>query len=378
MFANLELDSLQEYWWFVVSLLGALLVFMLFVQGGQTFIFRLGKTATHRNLIINALGRKWELTFTTLVTFGGAFFASFPLFYATSFSGAYWVWMLILFAYVVQAVSYEYRSKPHNFLGQIGYESLLFINGLLGTVLLGAAVSTFFTGASFQLNEMNFPHWTGSMHGLEAILDWRNVALGLAIFFLSRTQALLFFLNSFSDPELLAKVRKQILPNALPFVLIFVAWIVGVFSAAGFAYNPQTLEVSYLDYKYLHNLVEMPLVAILLLMGVLSVLVSIGLSLRSKQKATLPFWLSGAGIVAVVLALLLLVGYNDTIFYPSLTHLQSSLSIRNASSSRYTLLTMAYVSMLVPVVILYIAYVWRVLSRKPMDNKELDTENHIY
>ena len=267
--------ALQHYWGSIVSLLGALLVFLLFVQGGQTLIGRLGKDETQKTILVNVLGRKWEFTFTTVVTFGGAFFASVPLFYSTSFGGAYWVWMLILFAFVVQAVSYEFRSKPGNFLGKRTFEAFLFVNGLVATILLGAAVSTFFTGSRFSVDENNFSQWETATQGLEAVLNFQTVALGLAVFFLSRTLALLFFKQNVDHPDIIARTRKQLLYEAMPFLLFFLVFLAALLLKRRFAVNPDTKEVFMEPYKYLHNLLEMPLVGVLFLLGVVMVLLGI-------------------------------------------------------------------------------------------------------
>lgn len=376
MFDNLSFLALQQYWWFIISLLAALLVFLMFVQGGQSFLLRFAKNETEKNLMVNALGRKWELTFTTLVTFGGAFFASFPLFYSTSFGGAYWVWIAILFSFVIQAVSYEFRNKPNNFFGAKTYEVFLFLNGLLGTVLIGTAVGTFFTGANFSVDPVtNFSQWEHPAYGLEAVLDFRNVALGLAIFFLARILGLLFFINQIDDEALLKRSRKGILTNTIPFLIFFLLFVVTLLLKKGFAYDANGV-VHMEPYKYLHNLLEMPLVAILFLMGVLAVIGSIiwGLG-KNNSKA---FWGASAGTVLTVLALFLIAGLNHTAFYPSNFDLQSSLTIENSSSSPYTLRVMSYVSILVPFVVAYIYVVWRSMSKKKLSKEELNEDIHIY
>lgn len=379
MFENLSHLALQQYWWVIVSLLGALLVFLLFVQGGQTLIYRLGKDDLQRTLLVNVLGRKWEFTFTTLVTFGGAFFASFPLFYSTSFGGAYWVWMLILFAFVIQAVSYEFRSKPGNFLGKRTYETFLFINGLVGTVLLGAAVSTFFTGSSFSVNENNFSQWETPFHGLEAALNIQNLCLGLAVFFLSRTLAVLFFIQNVNHPDIMVRARKQLLFDAIPFLVFFLTFLAFLLLKDGFAVHPQTKEVYMEPFKYLHNLLQMPLVAILFLLGVILVLIGILRTAFCFEKCSdYGIWLSGTGTVLVVFSLFLLAGFNHTAYYPSVFNLQDSLTIENSSSSHYTLTAMSYVSLFVPVVLVYIFVTWRALTRKRIDKSELEQESHIY
>ncbi len=390
MFESLSLLSLQQYWWLIVSLLGALLVFLMFVQGGQTLIFTLGKSEEERTLLVNLLGRKWELTFTTLVTFGGAFFASFPLFYSTSFGGAYWVWMAILIAFVIQAVSYEYRKKPGNFLGQKTFEIFLIFNGLLGTLLLGTAVATFFTGSAFSVNKMNLldltsgnmpviSEWKGPAHGLEAALSPVNLSLGLAVLFLSRVLAILYFMNRLDHAAIMERLKKQLLYNAIPFLVFFLAFAGWLLLSSGFAVDPKTGIVSMEPYKYLHNLIALPVVAILFILGVAGVLLGIIRSVACFEKChTKGIWLSGTGTVLTVWALLLLAGFNHTAFYPSNWDLQSSLTIENSSSSHYTLTAMSYVSLLVPFVLAYIWYVWRAIDKKKISTEELQSESHVY
>ncbi|HER07601.1 MAG TPA: cytochrome d ubiquinol oxidase subunit II, partial [Bacteroides sp.] len=343
MFENLSHLALQQYWYVIVSLLGSLLVFLFFVQGGQTFIFRIGKNDLERTMIVNSLGRKWEFTFTTLVTFGGAFFASFPLFYATSFGGAYWVWMLILFAFVIQAVSYEFRSKTSNFLGRKTYESFLLINGLVGTFLVGVAVATFFSGSRFSLDQMNSVNWGTGARGLEAALSLFNLSLGLAVFFLARVLGLLYFMNTIDNAQILQRSRKHLLYNAVPFLFFFLVFAVWLMLRDGYAVHPGTGEVFMEPRKYLHNLLEMTPVLIMFLAGVAGVTGGILLSLLRESSRGI--WLTGPGTVLVVFSLFMLAGMNHTAFYPSATDLQSSLTIQNASSSHYTLVAMSYVSL---------------------------------
>lgn len=378
MFENLSYLALQQYWYFIVSLLGALLVFLMFVQGGQTFLYRIGKTENERTILVNTLGRKWEFTFSTLVTFGGAFFASFPLFYATSFGGAYWVWMAILFAFVIQAVSYEFRSRASNFLGKKTYEAFLFTNGLLGTVLIGTAVATFFSGSQFSLSNMNSVTWQTGARGLEAALNPFNLSLGLTVFFLARVLGLLYFMNTIDHKEILARTKKQLLINAIPFVVFFLTFAIWLMLRDGFAVDPVSGVVSMESFKYWHNLVEMPLVFIMLLLGVVLVLGGIGWSLLKTTSKGI--WLSGSGTVLVVLCLFFLAGYNNTAFYPSSFDLQSSLTITNSSSSRFTLVAMSYVSLAVPFVLAYIVYAWRSINNKKIDEKEVtaNDDTHIY
>lgn len=378
MFETLSQNILQHYWWILVSVLGSVLVFLLFVQGGQTLIYQLGKTDKHRDLIINTVGSKWEFTFTTLVTFGGAFFASFPLFYSTSFGGAYWVWILILFAFIVQAVSYEFRSKPDNFLGKKVFDAFLFANGLLGTILLGAAVSTFFTGSHFIIDSSRHSEWTVATRGLEAALNIQNLSLGLTVFFLSRVLASLYFMRMIKDDEIIARVRKQLLYDAIPFVVFFLLFAALLLLSKGFAVNPATSEVFMEPYKYLHNLIQMPIVAIIFLTGVVLVLVGIALPVISFEKnQDKGIWFSGIGTVLTVFALFLLAAFNNTAYYPSVSDLQSSLTIANSSSSHYTLTAMSYVSLIIPFVLLYIIYVWKVINNKKIEVSDLEKE-HVY
>ncbi|HCT30696.1 MAG TPA: cytochrome d ubiquinol oxidase subunit II [Bacteroidales bacterium] len=378
MFETLSHTALQQYWWILVSLLGAILVFLLFVQGGQSLIYQLGKTDVSRKLILNTVGSKWEFTFTTLVTFGGAFFASFPLFYSTSFSGAYWVWFLILIAFVVQAVAYEFRSKPENLLGTRTFDAFLFVNGLLGTVLLGAAVSTFFTGSHFTVDAERHSQWTMATRGLEAAFNIQNLSLGLTVFFLSRVLAILYFFNAIDNEEVIRASRKQLLYNAIPFVFFFLLFATLLLLSNGFAVNPATQEVFMQPYKYAVNLLEMPLVAVLFLSGVVLVLAGIAMPILKFEKfGGKAIWYSGIGTVLTVFALLLLAGFNNTAFYPSVADLQSSLTIANSSSSHYTLTAMSYVSLFIPFVLLYIVYVWRVINKKKVDVSDLEKE-HVY
>ena len=372
---SLSLENLQIYWWFIVSLLGGLLVFMMFVQGGQTLIFSLGKDELKKDMLINSIGRKWELTFTTLVMFGGACFAAFPLFYATSFGGAYWVWLAILFCFIIQAVSYEYRKKPDNFLGARTYEIFLFINGSLGVILIGMAVSTFFSGSDFVLNEHNFVEWKTPFRGLEALSNPYLYLLGIAMFFLSRIGGCLYLMNNIADGEFIQNARKQLLINTvlfLPFFLGFLAWIL---TKDGFAYDANGV-VSLVAYKYAINLIEMPIAGALLLVGVLLVLV--GIFQGAFTKSIRGIFAYGVGVTLAVTALFLITGLNGTAFYPSFSDLSSSLTIKNASSSHYTLGVMAYVSLLVPVVLAYIFIVWRAIDSKKITQDEIKNDHHAY
>ncbi|WP_299576200.1 cytochrome d ubiquinol oxidase subunit II [uncultured Sunxiuqinia sp.] len=375
MFENLSYLALQQYWWVIISLLGALFVFLTFVQGGQTLLYTIGKTPNERTMLVNTLGRKWEFTFTTLVTFGGAFFASFPLFYATSFGGAYWVWIAILFFFVIQAVSYEFRTKPGNFLGRKTYEAFLFLNGAFGTILIGTAVGTFFNGAEFSLNDMNNVHWETPYRGLEAVLTFHNVALGLSVFFLARVLGALYFMNSVDSAMVLERSKRQVLLNAIPFLVVFLYFLIYLLLKDGFAYNAEGVYIE--KYKYLNNLLELPVVAVLLLLGVVGVLYGIAVALL--KKSTSGIWFAGGGTVLTVFALFLIAGLNGTAFYPSAFELQDSLTIENASSSHFTLKVMSYASLGVPVVIAYIWWVWKAMNSKKIDEAEMqDEDSHAY
>ena len=385
MFESLSHLALQQYWWLIISVLASLLVFLLFVQGGQTMLYTLARNEKERTMIINSLGRKWEFTFTTLVTFGGAFFASFPLFYSTSFGGAYYVWMLILFCFVIQAVSFEFRTKPANFLGARTYETFLFINGLLGTVLLGTAVGTFFTGSEFSIDKMNLTklyssaisRWETPYYGLEAVLDLRNVMLGLAVFFLARVNGILYLMNNIDEENIRSRGKKYLLYNMVPFLIAFLTFVISIFLSNGFAYDANTKIVFLEPYKYFRNMVEMPLVGIMFLIGVALVLYGIGRTLL--QTFYKGIWFSGLGTVLTVISLFLITGYNKTAFYPSTFNLQHSLTIENASSSHYTLTVMSYVSLAVPFVILYIYYAWRAIDKTKITAAEMEeNENHLY
>jgi cytochrome d ubiquinol oxidase subunit II len=362
---TLDYSFYQNYWWFLISLLGALLVFLLFVQGGQSLTYSLGKTDTQLNMILRSLSRKWELTFTTLVTFGGAFFASFPLFYSTSFGGAYWVWMLILFSFVLQAVSYEYIAKQSNLLGKATYRIFLFINGLLGPILLGAAVSTFFTGSEFIVNKENITgvampvisSWQDPLHGLEAVGNLWNVALGLAVFFLVRSLACMYFINNIDNTEIRKNARKQLLINAVGFLLFFLPYLINLMLKEGYVENSTTGIISIEPLKYWHNLIAMPWALVILLIGVILVLYGIIMSVF-KPEFLKGIWFSGIGTVFVVLVLFLIAGFNYTSYYPSSIDPQSSLTIANSSSSLFTLKVMSVVSLFIPVVLGYIWYAW--------------------
>ena len=376
---------LQHYWWFVVSLLGALLVFLLFVQGGNSLLFCLGKTEEQKKMMINSTGRKWEFTFTTLVTFGGAFFASFPLFYSTSFRGAYWLWMIILFSFVLQAVSYEFQSKAGNLLGKTTYRTFLVINGVVGPVLLGGAVATFFTGSNFYINKGNIAdaampvisQWANGWHGLDALLNPWNVVLGLAVFFLARILGALYFINNINEDDLVKRCRRALWGNTALFLVFFLAFVIRTLLADGYAVRPETGEVFMEPYKYLTNFLQMPVVLLVFLVGVVAVLWGI---IRTLWKPAFDkgIWFAGAGTVLTVLALLLVAGYNNTAYYPSTHDLQSSLTLANSCSSQFTLKVMAYVSILVPFVLAYIFYAWRSIDNRKIDAKEMEEGGHAY
>lgn len=372
----ISLLFLQNYWWIIVSLLASLLVFLMFVQGGQSLIFSLPETAIQKTMIVNTLGRKWEFTFTTLVTFGGAFFASFPLFYATSFGGAYWVWIAILFSFIIQAVAYEFRSKPQNIFGQKTFDIFLFINGSLGPFLIGTAVATFFTGAQFSLNMMNQVQWATPWYGLEALLNIRNLALGFAVLFLARINGLLYIINTIDDEDLIKRSRRILLYNSIPFLIFFLFFVISLLISTGFAADPVTGTVTSEEYKYLYNFIQMPLVLIIFLAGVVAVLSGIGISVIRKSYNGI--WFSGAGTVLAVLSLFMVAGFNGTSFYPSSFDLQSSLTIRNASSSLFTLKTMMYVSFIIPFVLAYIWYAWNAINDKKITMEEMNTDDHKY
>ncbi|PVX51903.1 cytochrome bd-I ubiquinol oxidase subunit 2 apoprotein [Balneicella halophila] len=378
MFESLSHLALQQYWWCIIALLGALLVFLMFVQGGQTLIHTLGKNDLEQKMIINALGRKWEFTFTTLVTFGGAFFASFPLFYATSFGGAYWVWIVILFAFIVQAVSYQYRSKPNNLYGKGFYEAMLVINGVLGTILIGTAVATFFTGSEFSLDEVTRQvQWQGPAYGLEAVLNPLNPILGIAVFFLARVLAILFFMNTIDNENIFRRAKKRLVPEAGLFLVFFLTFLIWVLLKDGFAVNPETKEVYMEPYKYFNNLLAMPVNTIILLVGVVLVLWGIISSIIKDSRKGI--WFAGSGTVLTVFALFILAGFNNTAFYPSTYDLQASLTIENSSSSHFTLTAMSYVSLMVPFVVAYIWYAWKALTSKRITEEEMtDGSSHAY
>ena len=371
---------LQHYWCFIVALLAALLVFLMFVQGANSLIFSIGKTPDERCLIVNATGRKWEFTFTTLVTFGGAFFASYPLFYSTSFGGAYWLWMIILFSFVLQAVSYEFQGKLGNLLGTRTFQSFLVLNGILGPLLLGGAVATFFTGSNFIIEKDNIVNsqysmavsrWANASHGLDALLNIWNLVLGLAVFFLARILGCLYIHNRVDD-KLLHNHDQIIQPlwtSTWLFLGLFLAFLGHILTCDGYAYDPSTGVIFMEPYKYLHNLLTMWPLLVVLFIGIVFVLFGIFWSMFHKEWKR-GFWVAGFGTVVTILVLLLLTAWNNTAYYPSTADLQSSLTMQNSSSSEFTLRTMFWVSMFIPFVLAYIVYAWRSLDRKPITQEE--------
>ncbi len=369
---------LQHYWWFLVSLLGALLVFLMFVQGGNSLIFSLGHKPEERRMLINSTGRKWELTFTTLVTFGGAFFASFPLFYSTSFGGAYWLWMIILFSFVLQAVSYEFQNKLGNFLGPKTFQWCLVLNGILGPLLIGGAVATFFDGSNFIIEKASLTdgmqpiisRWANASNGLDALLDPWNLILGFAVFFLARVLGLLYYINNIKDDVIESRATVQLVGNTITFLIFFLAFLVHLLVKDGYAWNPETGAIYLEPYKYLHNLFQMWYLLVVLLIGVVLVLYGIIRTIVSKTYIK-GIWPTGIGVVLTVLVLLLIAGWNNTAYYPSNADLLSSLTIANSCSSEFTLRTMSVVSLLIPFVLAYIAYAWYSLDKKKIDKEEI-------
>lgn len=393
MFESLSYESLQAYWWFIIALLGGILVFMLFVQGGQTLLGQLTDNEDEKTVLVNLFGHKWEITFTTLVVFGGAFFASFPLFYSTSFGGAYYVWMTILFVFIVQAVAYEYRKKENNFLGSKVYEGFLFVNGVIAPLFLGVAVSTFFTGSSFSIDKSRIVNlssnvdaiisqWHSPWHGLEAIWTTdhlaflQNLALGLAIFFLSRVIALLYIKKMVDNDNILNKTQDCLKKNSVIFLIFFLFWTIRLLFLDGFAVTPEDGVVFMEPFKYLHNLLEMPMVLILLLLGVVSVLWGIFSGIFKNSENA--FWFAGVGTTLVVIALFFVAGFNNTAFYPSTYDLQSSITLANSASSKYTLIVMSYVSLMVPFVLAYIVWAWNAMDNHKISVEEIINEEIKY
>ena len=377
---------LQNYWWFIVSLLGAILVFLLFVQGANSVARSLGYTEEGRRIVYNSTGRKWEFTFTTLVTFGGAFFASFPLFYSTSFGGAYWLWMIILFTFVLQALSYEFQNKIGNILGPKTFQFFLTLNGIVGPLLLGGAVATFFEGSNFIIAKDNMvdaaaitpiiSRWANASHGLDALLNPWVLVFGFAVVFLARVLGILYIINNVDDENIRSRASVRLIGAAVPFVVLFVAYLVHLLVKEGYAINAAGLV--YMEpYKYLHNMIEMWGLLVLLLSGVIMVLFGIIYTIISKRFIA-GIWQAGLGTIFTVLALLLLAGWNNTAYYPSTADLQSSLTLANSCSSEFTLRTMFYVSLLVPFVLAYIFYAWRAIDKKKITKEEIQGDDHAY
>lgn len=371
---------LQHYWWFIVSLLGALLVFLMFVQGANSMVFSLGHSDEERRVVVNSTGRKWEITFTTLVTFGGAFFASFPLFYSTSFGGAYWLWMVILFSFVLQAVSYEFQNKLGNILGTRTFQWMLVANGIIGPLLLGGAVATFFNGSNFVVDKGNLTsfqpvisHWANASYGLDALLDPWNLVFGLAVFFLARILGTLYIINNVDDENIRSRGSVRLVGCTITFLVFFLVFLVRTLLKEGFAVDPSTGLIVMKPMKYLHNLIAMWPLLIVFAVGVVLLLYGVGRTIVSKTYIK-GIWPAGIGVVLAVLALLLCAGWNNTAFYPSNADLQSSLTIANSCSSEFTLRTMFYVSLLVPFVVAYIAYVWYAMDKKKLTKEEVSDE----
>ncbi|MDN5111329.1 cytochrome d ubiquinol oxidase subunit II [Aliarcobacter butzleri] len=374
-FGNLELITLQQYWWIIISLLGGLFVFIMFVQGGQTLIDKLSENETEKTMLINSIGRKWELGFTTLVLFGGALFAAFPLFYSTSFGGAYWVWLAILFCFIIQAVSYEYRTKPNNFLGQKTYEYFLKINGNIGTFLLGVAISTFFSGSEFIIDSNNFVNWQNPLRGLEALLNPYNYLLGFSLVFLAKISGALYFINNIDYEKIREKAVNSIKINMLLFLFFFLGFMFWILTKDGFALKNGIVFIE--KYKYLFNFIEMPIILGMFLIGVIMVIVAVFMTIIFKKTCCIKT--GGVGIVLTVMSLLLNVGFNNTSYYPSTSDLQSSLTIMNSSGSHYTLMTMSYVSLMVPFVLAYIAFAWYSMDRVKITKDEIESkDSHNY
>ena len=371
---------LQHYWWFIVSLLGALLVFLMFVQGANSMVFSLGHSDEERRVVVNSTGRKWEITFTTLVTFGGAFFASFPLFYSTSFGGAYWLWMVILFSFVLQAVSYEFQNKLGNILGTRTFQWMLVANGIIGPLLLGGAVATFFNGSNFVVDKGNLTsfqpvisHWANASYGLDALLDPWNLVFGLAVFFLARILGTLYIINNVDDENIRSRSSVRLVGCTITFLIFFLAFLARTLLKEGFAVDPSTGLIVMEPMKYMHNLIAMWPLLIVFAVGVVLLLYGVGRTIVSKTYIK-GIWPAGIGVVLAVLSLLLCAGWNNTAFYPSNADLQSSLTIANSCSSEFTLRTMFYVSLLVPFVVAYIAYVWYAMDKKKLTKEEVSDE----
>ena len=375
-FGTLELITLQQYWWIIISLLGGLFVFIMFVQGGQTLIDKLSENEIEKTMLINSIGRKWELGFTTLVLFGGALFAAFPLFYATSFGGAYWVWLAILFCFIIQAVSYEFRTKPNNFLGQKTYEMFLKINGNIGTFLLGVAISTFFSGSEFIIDSNNFVNWQNPLRGLEALLNPYNYLLGFALVYLAKISGALYYINNIDYEKIKDKAIQSIKINMILFLIPFLGFMTWILIKDGYAVDKNGF-VSIERFKYLQNFIDMPIVSAMFLIGVAMVIIAVFVTITFKKTCCIKT--GGVGIVLTVMAVLLNVGLNNTSYYPSTIDLQSSLTIMNSSGSHYTLMTMSYVSLMVPFVLAYIVFAWYSMDKVKITKEEMESkDSHHY
>ena len=375
-FGTLELMTLQQYWWIIISLLGGLFVFIMFVQGGQTLIDKLSENEIEKTMLINSIGRKWELGFTTLVLFGGALFAAFPLFYATSFGGAYWVWLAILFCFIIQAVSYEFRTKPNNFLGQKTYEMFLKINGNIGTFLLGVAISTFFSGSEFIVDSNNFVNWQNPLRGLEALLNPYNYLLGFALVYLAKIGGALYYINNIDYEKIKDKAIQSIKINMILFLIPFLGFMTWILIKDGYAVDKNGF-VSIERFKYLQNFIDMPIVSAMFLIGVAMVIIAVFVTITFKKTCCIKT--GGVGIVLTVMAVLLNVGLNNTSYYPSTIDLQSSLTIMNSSGSHYTLMTMSYVSLMVPFVLAYIVFAWYSMDKVKITKEEMESkDSHHY
>ena len=375
-FQSLELLTLQQYWWIIISLLGGLFVFIMFVQGGQTLISKLSENEIEKTMLINSIGRKWELGFTTLVLFGGVLFAAFPLFYATSFGGAYWVWLSILFCFIIQAVSYEYRTKPNNFLGQKTFEMFLKINGNIGTFLLGVAISTFFSGSEFIVDSNNFVNWQNPLRGLEALQNPYNYLLGFSLVFLAKISAALYFINNINHEKIREKAIYSIKIYMIFFLFFFLGFIFWILTKDGYAVQNNGI-VFLQEYKYFQNFIDMPIILSMFLIGVIMVIIAVFLTIKFKKTCCIKT--AGVGIILTVMALLLNVGFNNTAYYPSISDLQSSLTIMNSSGSHYTLSTMSYISLMVPFVLAYITYAWYSMDKVKITKEEIESpDSHNY
>ena len=375
-FENLSLLELQQLWWIVIALLGGLFVFIMFVQGGQTLLNKLSTNETEKTMLINAIGRKWELSFTTLVLFGGALFAAFPLFYSTSFGGAYWVWLAILFCFIIQAVSYEYRSKPNNFLGQKTYEFFLYVNGTLGVFLLGVAIATFFSGSEFSVDIHNFSHWENPLRGLEALFNPYNWLLGLALVFLTKISGALYFISYIDHQGIRDRAVQSIKVNMIFFLIFFLSFLGMTLTMDGYSVDANGV-ISLEAFKYLHNFLELPVVLAMFVIGVGMVIVGVFVAIEYRKTCCIKT--AGAGMVLTVMALILIAGLNNTSYYPSTFDMQSSLTIMNSSGSHYTLTAMSYAALMIPFVLAYITYAWYSMDKVKITKEEIEAPDaHNY